>query len=260
MFSKLLEGQSKLAHDIADIKSFQQTVACRFDALESRVNELECPPKPIEHGSVSELRAEINCLTSKINELILKNDDLENRSRRNNLIMHGISEDSNENTSTLLCSVTSVFTNTLKITCPQIERVHRLGKARTGYTRPIILKLSNFGEKSVVLKNSSKLKGSNVFITEDFSSRIRHIRKKIWEASLPFRNEGSVVKLSYDDAFIDKVRYNWDTMSNALVKVPEQPFGSRSSFATSSNPTSSCIYLAESVDLGAPGELMILLT
>lgn len=138
-----------------------------------------------------------------------------------------------------MCSVTSVFTNSLKIACPQIERVHRLGKPRTGYTRPIILKLSNFGEKFVVLKNASKLKGSNVFITEDFSSRIRHIRKRIWEASLPFRNDGSVVKVKYDHAFIDKVRYNWDDASNTLVKVSGQPRGPRSSVPTSSNASSS---------------------
>lgn len=79
MLSKLLEGQTKLAHDIADIKSFQQTVACRFDDLESRVTALERAPKSNEHNSVSEFRSEINCLTSKINELVLKNDVLQNR-------------------------------------------------------------------------------------------------------------------------------------------------------------------------------------
>lgn len=56
------------------------------------------------------------------------------------------------------------------------------------------------------------------YITDDFSPRVRAIRKKIWASSERLRANGSVVKLRYDHAFIDKIRYTWDEASNALVR------------------------------------------
>ena len=48
----------------------------------------------------------------------------------------------------------------------QIDGIEEEDKKRP---RTIVLRLSNFKEKSIILKNVNKLKGSGVYINEDFS-------------------------------------------------------------------------------------------
>lgn len=56
-------------------------------------------------------------------------DDLENRSRRNNIIVRGIEEAAQETEEVLVRKVNDdVFGNVLKQRLNSIERIHRLGK------------------------------------------------------------------------------------------------------------------------------------
>ena len=44
--------------------------------------------------------------------------------------------------------------------------------------RTIVLRLANFRDKSIILKNVNKLKGSDVYINEDFSRETTELRGK----------------------------------------------------------------------------------
>ena len=39
----------------------------------------------------------------------------------------------------------------------------------------------SFKEKKLVMKNAKKMKNTNIFIDEDFSSEIMEYRKQLWE-------------------------------------------------------------------------------
>lgn len=69
-----------------------------------------------------------------------------------------------------------------------------------------------------VLKCVSKLKGSGLYITEDLSPNVRTLRKKLWDATASYRDSGSRVKLRYDHAYIDDVRYIWDNSTDSLKR------------------------------------------
>lgn len=162
--------------------------------------------------------------------MLPKNDDLESRSRRNNILLHGLPEDPNEKGDTLSSNVSKLLTEMLEIPCPHIERCHRIGKVREGRPRPVIMRILDFGEKMRIMKNVSKLKGSNFRVTEDFSLRVRTIRKNLYDATSSFRKNGSDVKIRYDHVYIDDNRYVWDENSNSIkpdqshsVKTPAQP-------------------------------------
>ncbi|XP_075534678.1 uncharacterized protein LOC142569037 [Dermacentor variabilis] len=216
MLTELLAGQKTIARDIADIKVFQQTVNKRFDALESRVAALEKtsadPSVSLDHSG-----SDVRSLSQAVSELIKKNDDLENRSRRNNIILHGLGEHNAENTDMLLSNVHQFFTEKLQIECPPIERCHRIGTKREGRSRPVILRVLDFRNKVEIMKIVSKLKGTKFYITEDYSANVRTIHKKLWAATSSFRDHGSVVRLRYDRVFINGVRYRWNDAANALV-------------------------------------------
>ncbi|XP_077485309.1 uncharacterized protein LOC144095446 [Amblyomma americanum] len=208
MLAELLAGQRKMAEDIADIKRFQQRVNSRFEALESRVSALESS-SPTSNGDASD---------GVVSKLASRNDELENRSRRNNLIFHGLAEEDEETNKALFIAVTMVFIDNLQLDCPKIERYHRLGRKQEGRPRPVIVKLLDFREKTQALKNAHRLKNSGISLSEDFSAHVRLIRKKIWDATQSYRDSGSKVHLRYDHVFIDSVRFNWDDVEKSLVK------------------------------------------
>ncbi|CAN7981154.1 unnamed protein product, partial [Ixodes pacificus] len=224
MFAQLLAGQRKLAQDIAEIKLFHLSVNSRFDALESRVAALESFPSASGDSGTPDanLLTEFKSLTDVVDRLVSRNDDLENRSRRNNLILHGLPEQVSESNELLMSNVSMFFSEKLAMDCPQIERCHRLGRIQDGRSRPVIMKLLDFRERLPVLKNCVMLKGSEFRVSEDFSPHVRSIRKKMWEASASFRNNGSSVRFRFDHVFIDNVRYNWDDATNALVKCTQR--------------------------------------
>lgn len=114
-------------------------------------------------------------------EVQRKLSDLEDRSKRNNLIVYGISETSGETESDLKQAIVNeVFTKKLGVKVTNIERIHRIGNRADARHRPVILKLYNFQEKIAVLRSCAKLKGSDVSVGEDFSIATRLIRKKLW--------------------------------------------------------------------------------
>ncbi|XP_070390986.1 uncharacterized protein [Dermacentor albipictus] len=224
MLAELLNGQKRLAEDIAEIKNFQQSVNTRFETIESRLAALESsshkPAVPSDSlNNDTFVIVEKKNLPSVNNTLKHKNDELENRARRNNLILHGLPEFSDEGNERLSSDIAKWFENKLKMSCPQIERCHRLGRRSRDRPRPVIMKLLDYREKVSVLKSGHRLKETDYRISEDFSLRVRNTRKKLWEASESFRNNGCTVRIRFDHIFIDKVRYNWNSASNTLEKV-----------------------------------------
>ncbi|XP_077498764.1 uncharacterized protein LOC144109865 [Amblyomma americanum] len=219
MLAELLAGQRKMAEDIVDIKRFQQRVNSRFEALESRVSALESS-SPTLNGDASDgaVQRQLNSLSEVVSKLVSRNDELENRSRRNNLIFHGLAEEDEETNKALFIAVTKVFIDNLHLDCPKIERYHRLGRKQEGRPRPVIVKLLDFREKTQALKNAHRLKNSGISLSEDFSAHVLLIRKKIWDATQSYRDSASKVHLRYDHVFIDSVRYNWDDVEKSLVK------------------------------------------
>lgn len=52
----------------------------------------------------------------------------------------------------------------------------------------------------------------------NFFVKVRSIHK-LWDATALFRANDLVVRLRYDHAFVDNQLYNWDVVSNSLVKT-----------------------------------------
>lgn len=108
-------------------------------------------------GSVEEVKVSI----SRANEeLVNAVDDLNNRMRRNNLIIKGLSEEEKEDYTSTERIVREFFATKLETTLEpnDIERAHRVGQPRPDFTRPIIVKFLNFKTKSDALRNGPKLK------------------------------------------------------------------------------------------------------
>ena len=136
--------------------------------------------------------------------------DLEARSRRNNLIFHGIPESNrHENEHDLTERLYFLFGQQMGMLDPQIiqvlfQRIHRLGPPRIprrGHPppkpRPIIACFRDFPMRQEVLNRAKLLKGTEFTISEDFPTEIRDARGDLWEEFRNARRENLRPKLVY---------------------------------------------------------------
>lgn len=113
----------------------------------------------------------------------------------------------------------SIFEEKLGVTVASVERIHRLGRLTEGKPRPVILRLYDFNEKLDILRNASKLKGSQVFISEDFSRRVQLVRKELWNSIKHTRKPEDKVSLRYDKLIVNSEVYTWDESTRQLMKL-----------------------------------------
>ena len=120
-------------------------------------------------------------LQENVEELKLKLDDNEQRSRNGCLVFHGVSEEENENTDDLVLDLINNKLDLKDICIDDIQRSHRLGPKRlTSNTRstrsgnrprPIILRFVSYRDREKVFRTKSKLKGTKLVITENLTQR-----------------------------------------------------------------------------------------
>lgn len=175
-------------------------------------------------GRLGQIETRLTGHDHEITSLYKQIDDLENRSRRNNLIIRGISEATPETEEVLVRSVThEVFDGILKVKVDSIERIHRLGRHIPGRIRPVIVKFADFRDKMKILNNCSKLKGTQISINEDFSKRVVEIRKHLWNSTADERKEGAKARLVFDKVKINNVLYAWDEVRNERYRCSSYP-------------------------------------
>lgn len=143
---------------------------------------------------MSELYSTVSHLTSAISQMKKKVDDLENRSRCNNLIVYGIPEDPRENPAQLRQKVcTDVFYGMLDVTVTSIERIHRRGYSRGTKPQPVLPNLRDFNEKTSIFKNARKLKNTGISVSDYYSKPVQLLRKKLWDRAAQNREHGDKV-------------------------------------------------------------------
>ena len=141
----------------------------RFDNLEGSIKKLEKENAGL-HAEISTLKAQVYYLEQQQSAKI---DDLENRSRGNNLLFFGVNEETSETWDKSELEVKSFMTDTLQIPKDKvdniaIERAHRVGKNKG--KRLICVKFLNWEEKQLVFDTGKNiLKADKKFnVKQDF--------------------------------------------------------------------------------------------
>ena len=176
-----------LIEDIKTIKQQNNIVVSKIDKIEEsvskitlKVEQLELQVKSMENscnfinGQFEETKLKLNkseeqikifnektnkfenilhTYQTKLTQIEDSNDKLEFHSLRENLLFHGIKETSNqenceETIKTLIRDVLRIEKNI------ELDRVHRIGKASPGKTRPIVAKFHHYSDRELVRKAS----------------------------------------------------------------------------------------------------------
>lgn len=190
-FNKRLDGFTK---DLCDLRASLQFTQKDFEDEKLHAEKLSQNSKDLSN--------DVNVLNSKLNTVNVKVDYLENQSRRKNLVFEGIPESGHEKWSDSEEKIRKILSEKLKLDQKHIEleRVHRSGKppARDEKPRPIVARFLRFKDRNIVLEKAKCLKGSNIYINEDYSETVRQKRKELIPVMKEARKRGDIAYLRFD--------------------------------------------------------------
>ena len=188
-----------------------------FSRFEQRFEELV----RITRAEISEIKdgLEFHIETTKTNfekvedevsHLWDKIDDLENRSRRNNLVLYNVPEKSESNPSDCTYFLRALSKDFIKLNPQQIpafERAHRTpsGPARMNeeHPRPIHILFPTFQDKiafrkaAIAVFKEQKFNDRKLYIQDDISARVQKKRKDLLPVLKKLKEEGKHPFFSY---------------------------------------------------------------
>ena len=132
---------------------------------------------------------------------------LENQSRRNNVRIEGIVEESGESWESTEGKVKEMFTEKLQMDIPPaIERAHRTGKGKkpdgTPKPRTVVCKLYDWKEREAILKAARRIKPQGIHIYEDLAEETMAKRRELLPKLKRAKEEGKIAYFSYDKLVI----------------------------------------------------------
>lgn len=221
IISKKIES---IITSIKDTNIKMDKVCKKINEHETRIGKLEDKVVDIdglkyESNMLSEQVT--NRLAEKDKEIIaLKNqmDTIEVDRRRSHITISGIPEVVGEDKSKLATLVQNMLKKTLGIE----ENVFPYQVYRRGENRRIIYKIVDPGLKTLILKNAYKLKGSNIFISHDFTIRQETARYYLRQF---IRNKGhdKAKFVSHFTVEYEGLKYSYNESKN-LVQTVTQSF------------------------------------
>jgi FtsZ-binding cell division protein ZapB len=189
----------KLDGVVGDVKDIKES----FSVLQEEVGVLRKEVDVLKAEN-EQLKDHRDALWTQLDKVQRKVDDLEGRSKRSNLIFYGLEKDKNETNDTLEGRVKDLLSDRLELAEDiEFDRVHRIS---TKPDSPVIVKCTYYKQKVKILKLKNKLRGSNIFIGEDYSQNVRETRKKLTDIMKTLKSEGKNVKMAFDHLFVDGKR------------------------------------------------------
>lgn len=216
LMEKLNGMDSRMNEKLDGVQSDMAAIKQQFGRLQGEVDGLKKEVESLRQEN-QELKDHNNTLWSKVEGLEKKSDDLEGRSKRHNLIFYGLDREQNETNASCESRLQELFLDKLDFHDElPMDRVHRLGNKSDS---PLIARCTFYKDKVRILKAKNKLKGTNIFVTEDFPVSVREIRKKLNKIAKAKREEGKKVTMVYDHLLMDGEKFSLDEDGVSLVKM-----------------------------------------
>lgn len=197
----IMDGNTKrldgVIRDVQELKTSLQFTQGIMEDMKKGYIDIDVKIKSFE-SSIAKSRQEMD-------ELFNKLDYIDNQSRRSNLLIDGIAEEKGETVSGLEIKIQQVLSENLGLdgTKIEIERAYRMGQFQEGRKqRKIVVKFLRFKDRQRILFSAKKLKGTNIYINEDFSDVVQQRRRELLPKLKAAREKGERASLRYDKLII----------------------------------------------------------
>lgn len=125
-------------------------------------------------AKIEKLNEQIDTYNTKIKELEDRLNYQEDYSRRNNVRISGVEErGASETWEQTAAAVTSLLEEKIQLPGLVVERAHRVGMRRDDRPRHIVARFARYCDRDAVMRNSNKLRGTNIFMK---TSALHHKR------------------------------------------------------------------------------------
>ena len=143
----------------------------------------------------------IDAVIKRLETLETESERQEQYSRRENLILHGLTEETGETYRSLRKRATDLLNAAVKDkvwTESDILRTHRLGKSRPSSSkpRPLIIRFVQFHDKLTVLGARAQLKTKGIGVKCDLTQKQRAILSTVLKTSMDFSNQANSLLLT----------------------------------------------------------------
>ena len=141
---------------------------------------------------------------------------LERKARKKNLIIKGII-DEKEETMEETIEKTKNLLLIMKITIDineDIDDVRRIGTFRDDANRPILVKLTREKKKMEILGQTKMLKGTKIWVDEDFTKVVQNERRMLIPHLIRARQQGFKAVLKYNKIIINDEIYSSQDLEN----------------------------------------------
>ena len=174
----------EIAGNIINNVDFISAISAKVqEKVASGVHKAMSHDNTLTSAKVSSIEADQKSMFKEYTKLENKFDELEQYSRRNCLLIHGIPENESEDTTKVAIDTFAKLDVT--VTTGHIDRSHRLGRKTTNAStdkkmrpRPVIVKFTSYLQRSMVYRNKRKLKNSGKSITENLTvKRLQLLRE-----------------------------------------------------------------------------------
>lgn len=216
MFIALLQQQQENFRGF--VKMIIDSTNSRLDSITREVQEVKTSIQ-FTQKEVDDIKTNLSTQSVSCNSMqadIIQNCDslsavtdkmeyTEAQSRRNNLVFDGIIETPGETWADTEEKVKNILVDKLKLQLDiEVERAHRTGKSMAANTRPrpIVVKFLRFKDRSAVLERAKNLRGTNIYINEDYTDAVRMKRKELLPKLREARERGEIAFLRHDKLII----------------------------------------------------------
>ncbi|XP_023325234.1 uncharacterized protein LOC111698964 isoform X2 [Eurytemora carolleeae] len=250
---KLVEEQGKMLLEITEkqVELIQQVEKDKKQHDESLV-AVQTDIQNIKNqlsGSLSQLGDQSSGTEDKLRGLQESLEEVEDklwemdRSWENNLVFYGVKEDQDkvEPSSMVETKIRELIRTRLGIT--REVQIIRVKRAYTGTNvrgcKPITVYFQKYEDKQEILRKSKLLTGSNIYITEDFSKRVKDKRSELQKfmKKIKLKQPQSKFSLRYDKLLVDKEIYAFNEISGCVELLKNSTTGQDETEPTPNSPT-----------------------
>lgn len=188
----------ELAKDVSNLRNSLEFTQAEFDNHKRIINDLAV--------KIKDARNDINVVCESAISMATKNDYLECQSKRNNIIINGIPETKRETWDDTEAKVRKLLAEKLEMDEKKIEveRAHRTGPPAPpeGRHRPIVVKFLKWKDKAAVMARARKLKGTDIYLNEDYSEAVKQKRKELIPLMKKERENGNIAYIRFDKLIV----------------------------------------------------------
>lgn len=226
-FRSALETISRQLQE--EVRSLQTTVRELTNSLEFTQRDVDELKNKVKHHEtedsrkeevIKKLKEDLQASKQHIQDLEERCNYQEDYSRRNNLQIIGIDEQPEETWEQTAVKVSKLLEDKFELPNIELERAHRVGRRDDTRFRPIIARFSRFCDREAVMRNVSKLRGTNIFVNEDLCPASQAIRKAQIPMMKQARRDGKVAFFRHTKLIIKEKTRVPEQEASVVVRGP----------------------------------------